>query len=220
MCLHQGCLVQVPTRFEILSNSQVTSTQIETFATFKKKHVHKNHMKKSFVFLICASLLLVACTSEELITSYDECVGAGYPIMESYPERCSDGENTFVNTISVEPPTACTMEYEPVCGEVEIQCITTPCDPLQTTFSNTCEAESANAQILYEGACQDPEPNPQGACVSFDGNWLEDSQECEGMAQSQCQELGGNYNECASACRNSPKAQLCTTQCVQVCQFK
>lgn len=36
-------------------------------------------------------------TSEEKkITSFEECVAAGFPIMESYPEQCSDGVNVFV----------------------------------------------------------------------------------------------------------------------------
>ena len=32
-----------------------------------------------------------------MVTSYDECVQAGYPVMESYPEQCSDGTRTFTN---------------------------------------------------------------------------------------------------------------------------
>ena len=31
------------------------------------------------------------------VSSFEECVAAGYPVMESFPEQCSDGENTFVN---------------------------------------------------------------------------------------------------------------------------
>ncbi|MBW2986371.1 hypothetical protein KY333_03295 [Candidatus Woesearchaeota archaeon] len=30
------------------------------------------------------------------ITNFAECVAAGYPVMESYPEQCSDGVNVFV----------------------------------------------------------------------------------------------------------------------------
>lgn len=59
---------------------------------------------------------------EENITSFDECVAAGYPVMESFPEQCmtSDGRN-FVNENAMPPeestgstlpqvPVACTME--------------------------------------------------------------------------------------------------------------
>jgi len=33
------------------------------------------------------------------VTDYDYCVKAGYPIMESYPEQCSDGTNTYVHKL-------------------------------------------------------------------------------------------------------------------------
>ena len=31
------------------------------------------------------------------INNFEECVEAGFPVMESYPEQCSNGEQTFVN---------------------------------------------------------------------------------------------------------------------------
>lgn len=34
------------------------------------------------------------------IASFQECMDAGYPIMESYPRQCSDGEQTFVEEIA------------------------------------------------------------------------------------------------------------------------
>ncbi len=34
----------------------------------------------------------------------------------------------------------CAQIYQPVCATVNIQCITTPCDPIQETFSNACSA--------------------------------------------------------------------------------
>lgn len=40
---------------------------------------------------------------------------------------------------------ACTMEYAPVCASVQVQCITTPCNPVKQTFSNSCMARSAQA---------------------------------------------------------------------------
>lgn len=42
-------------------------------------------------FLI--SLALVACSPA--ITSYEECIDAGYTMMKSNPPKCSDGENVF-----------------------------------------------------------------------------------------------------------------------------
>lgn len=49
----------------------------------------------------------------------------------------------------------CTMEYAPVCGLVQVQCITAPCDPIPETFSNGCSACSQGNVISYtEGACE------------------------------------------------------------------
>ena len=48
----------------------------------------------------------------------------------------------------------CTMEYAPVCGKVAVQCITTPCDPVEQTFGNACGACATENVISYtEGEC-------------------------------------------------------------------
>lgn len=48
----------------------------------------------------------------------------------------------------------CTAEYEPVCGLVEIQCITTPCNPVPQTFGNACTAcMQKNVHTYTNGAC-------------------------------------------------------------------
>ena len=47
----------------------------------------------------------------------------------------------------------CTAEYAPVCGKIEVQCVTAPCDPIQQTFSNRCNAEVRNAFDIVEGEC-------------------------------------------------------------------
>jgi hypothetical protein len=51
---------------------------------------------------------------------------------------------------------ACTMEYAPVCGAREVQCITTPCHPIEETFGNRCTMEAAGAAYLYSGECRNP----------------------------------------------------------------
>lgn len=58
------------------------------------------------------------------------------------------------------------------------------------------------------------------SCQSIGGQWDEVNRECLGVDANICQEIGGTFNECASACRNNPKAEVCTMQCVQVCEFK
>ena len=35
---------------------------------------------------------------------------------------------------------ACIEIYQPVCGTVNVQCVTTPCDPVQETYANSCKA--------------------------------------------------------------------------------
>lgn len=57
------------------------------------------------------------------------------------------------------------------------------------------------------------------SCKQSGGHWLEESMECEGVTMNRCIDLGGIYNECASACRNDANAEMCTLQCVQVCKF-
>ncbi len=51
--------------------------------------------------------------------------------------------------------TMCTMDYVPVCGAVQVQCIMAPCNPVRQTFSNMCMAKSANATSISNGACED-----------------------------------------------------------------
>lgn len=41
----------------------------------------------------------------------------------------------------------------PVCGEVQVQCFTTPCYPIRETFGNTCMLEAAGAKFISTGAC-------------------------------------------------------------------
>ena len=73
---------------------------------------------------------------------------------------------------------------------------------------------SIPAQITATG------PENVLACISSEGSrWLEEHQECEFMAEETCTELGGQFNPCASACRNDPEAMACVLMCVQVCSF-
>jgi hypothetical protein len=49
---------------------------------------------------------------------------------------------------------ACIEIYQPVCASVQIQCVTTPCEPIEKTFGNSCEACSETSVTEYtEGAC-------------------------------------------------------------------
>lgn len=68
------------------------------------------------------------------------------------------GEVSAPKTVTCTPEQkqaeACIEIYQPVCASVQIQCITTPCEPIPKTFGNSCEACSENSVTQYtEGAC-------------------------------------------------------------------
>lgn len=55
----------------------------------------------------------------------------------------------------------CTMEYMPVCGEIDtgIRCITEPCPSTEMrTFGNRCQLDAAHATYHYNGECAPSEP--------------------------------------------------------------
>ncbi|MBU1017517.1 hypothetical protein KKA33_00630 [Patescibacteria group bacterium] len=62
-------------------------------------------------------------------------------------------------------------------------------------------------------------PKNDFGCRSTEGNWLPEYNECEYTPRDWCEEAGGTYAECESACRHDPNAEICTLQCVPVCQF-
>lgn len=52
---------------------------------------------------------------------------------------------------------ACIEIYAPVCAKQEVQCIKAPCDPVPTTYPNSCFACAEDRVISYtEGACEAP----------------------------------------------------------------
>lgn len=56
-------------------------------------------------------------------------------------------------------------------------------------------------------------------CELSGGEWSSEFKECLRVDKIMCESIGGEYNECASACRHNPNAQICTLQCVMVCEF-
>lgn len=114
-------------------------------------------------------------TDETTVTNFEQCVKAGNLVMESYPRQCRHGDRTYVENIDVvdvdgDPDSegaeivcteeskkadACIEIYAPVCGLVEVQCITTPCPPVKETFGNSCSACARGNVISYtEGECE------------------------------------------------------------------
>jgi hypothetical protein len=62
----------------------------------------------------------------------------------------TQGQNTGVGSSN---DTVCTAEYNPVCGELDVQCFQAPCLPLRETYSNECNAKKSGARIVSRGAC-------------------------------------------------------------------
>lgn len=66
-------------------------------------------------------------------------------------------------------PVACTMEYRPVCGAKPIVCITTPCNPIPTTYGNLCGMRVDGASYLYDGECRDTAVSGAPSISRFSG---------------------------------------------------
>lgn len=48
-------------------------------------------------FIALGALVLTACGAG--VTSFEECVEHGHPVMESYPPKCSDGKEVFTQNL-------------------------------------------------------------------------------------------------------------------------
>jgi len=67
--------------------------------------------KKNVITLVVVLLALGAAyyllnsnKAFKSVTNFEECVEAGYPVMESYPRQCRGKDKTFVEDISGLPP--------------------------------------------------------------------------------------------------------------------
>lgn len=93
------------------------------------------------------------------ITNFEECIAAGNPAMESYPRQCKDPitDTTFTETIKhictqdEKESDICTMEYNPVCGEIALN----TGEKTYKTYSNGCSACSdMNVVSHMQGECE------------------------------------------------------------------
>jgi hypothetical protein len=106
-----------------------------------------------------------ATTSEQTICTLDAKVCPdGTAVGRTGPDcafAACPGENTTTQnpqstkcTAEQKGAEACIELYAPVCASVQIQCITTPCEPIPKTYSNSCFACSEHSVDSYtEGAC-------------------------------------------------------------------
>jgi hypothetical protein len=115
-------------------------------------------MKKVMIILMVLGLFFMFGCTTKTISSFDECVAAGYPVMESYPQQCKVGDIIFVEEIDESPiedadgkhictaeekqAEICTMDYTPVCGDNGI------------TYGNACSAcASGEIDFYIQGEC-------------------------------------------------------------------
>jgi hypothetical protein len=68
-----------------------------------KKLSHAQLIWIAALLILIAMLIypqLIKKDSPVAINSFQECMDAGYPIMESYPRQCNNGTQTFIEDIS------------------------------------------------------------------------------------------------------------------------
>lgn len=54
----------------------------------------------------------------------------------------------------------CTMQYQPVCGARQVQCIKAPCYPVYETYGNSCVLGAEGGTFIHEGECTAAETGP------------------------------------------------------------
>jgi hypothetical protein len=78
--------------------------------------------------------------------------------------------------------------------------------------------------VIVFGAFGGLKPREGSECGQIGGKWLGQYKECESTAsdapiRNLCQKYGGEYDECASACRHQIGGGGCLAVCVQVCKL-
>lgn len=105
-------------------------------------------------------------------------------------------------------PTMCTMQYQPVCGAKQVQCIKAPCYPVYHTYGNSCTMNAENGTFIHEGECTAAESGPVTSTQPYTPPsnctaWFDGCNSCSRTenGQSMCTER---------ACAGTPAAGYCT----------
>ncbi|MFH0876092.1 MAG: hypothetical protein V1859_09215 [archaeon] len=121
------------------------------------------------------------------INNFDDCVAAGNPVMESYPRQCAADGKTYAEDIShvctnaESMATACTADYNPVCGAIGLNMGKT----VYQTFGNSCMACAAMKVISYTpGEC--PPEKSSEMCSDGKGNYLTLTEAIDTAKSSEC----------------------------------
>jgi hypothetical protein len=95
----------------------------------------------------------IFCTEDAKICSDGSAVARDPNNNCEFP-ACPDEQE--ITMCGQERPQVCTREYNPVCGQVQVECIRAPCPPINQTFGNACDACANSRVISYTpGACED-----------------------------------------------------------------
>ena len=116
--------------------------------------------------------------------------------------------------------TACSAQSEisqpkPEVINPPVESVETPVETPEEVGGSDMDKEPVKEKAVVTGS----KSELQTLCESNRGVWVEDALECEYLDQVICEENGGEFNSCASACRHDKEAQMCTMQCVLVCDF-
>jgi len=91
----------------------------------------------------------------KVTVTYDGTYGFPSNIAIDYNEQMADEEINYTLTHFIPNNNRnCDTQYKPVCAKVDILCVTTPCESIEQTFSNTCVMNlNPNTTYLRDGEC-------------------------------------------------------------------
>lgn len=102
-------------------------------------------------------------------------------------------DNTTPGTVGITPPgtpdSACATDTNPVCGEIQVQCIKAPCPPVRETYANKCLAGKAGATVVSEGVCAPMPEDLVKVSAPLEGDKITSPITVKGMA------FGGWFSE-------------------------
>lgn len=138
------------------------------------------------------------------ITSFDECVAAGNPVMESYPEQCrSQDGRTFVNPRQqADTPQALAPAAQPSVTPP----LSDPPTPKLPVLKNTCKPGGCSGELCTEAGTTDPIMStciyrPEYACYK--------SARCERQASGKCGwTQTPELQSCISSTSQAPEDQM------------
>jgi hypothetical protein len=107
----------------------------------------------------------VACTLDAKVCPDGSYVGRTAPdcAFAACPGEVADGAETepvsITCTAEQREAEACIEIYAPVCAAEQVECVTTPCNPVPKTYPNSCFACASDRVISYtEGMCEGDAP--------------------------------------------------------------